>query len=189
MPLQEDSGSTIPGEPEKVTTDAEDTATSEQALAEEKATAERYLANWQRAEADLANYKKRTEQEKSEFTASANSLLMLSILPILDDLERAFSSIPDNLVRLTWVEGIGLIHRKLESVLQAQGLTEIQAIGQPFDPTLHEAVMHEEGGEEGIVKGELQKGYKLYGRVIRPSLVVVGKGNMETKPAGEGQAK
>jgi molecular chaperone GrpE len=71
-----------------------------------------------------------------------------------------------------------LILRKLRSILEAQGLTEIEAVGEPFDPSLHEAVAHHEG-EEGVVIGEVQRGYKLKDRVLRPTLAVVGKGKEE----------
>ncbi len=151
-----------------------------QALAEEKGKAEGYLANWQRAQADFTNYKRRNEQEKDEIGKFANSLLMLNLLPVLDDLERAFASIPPHLARLTWVDGIRLIERKLQASLEAQGLSAIKALGEPFDPKLHEAAMHGKG-KEGIVIEELQRGYKLHDRVIRPAMVVVGNGEEEEK--------
>lgn len=157
---------------------AEDVDTLKQALAEAKAKAERYLANWQRAQADFINYKKRAEQEKNEVTDFANARLILNLLPILDDLERAFASLPPRILGLTWVDGIGLIYRKLQAVLEAQGLTQIKTKGETFDPKLHEAVMQEEG-KEGIIIEELQRGYKLRERVLRPALVVVGKGKEE----------
>jgi len=167
---------------------AEDIESLKKALAEEKAKAENYLANWQRAQADFVNFKRRAEQEKSEITKFANAMLILNLLPILDDLERAFNSISPKLAGLTWVDGIRLIYRKLQTVLQAQGLQEIKALGQPFDPHLHEAVMDEEG-EEGMVIEEVQKGYKFQDRVIRPSMVVVGKGKekADTKDKEGGQ--
>jgi len=146
------------------------------ALVDEKEEAKKYLANWQRAEADFSNYKKRAEQEKSELVNSASTGLILSVLPVLDDLERALASLPPKLAGLTWVDGVRLIHRKLRAILEAQGLSEIEAAGQPFDPSLHEAVGHQEG-EEGMVIEEVQKGYKLKDKVLRPTLVVVGKGN------------
>lgn len=165
---------------------AEDVETLKQVLAEEKAKAERYLANWQRAQADFINYKKRAEQEKNEVTGFANAILILNLLPVLDDLERAFASLPRRLSNLTWMNGIALIYRKLQAVLEAQGLTEIKAKGEAFDPNFHEAAMHEDG-EEGIIIDELQKGYKLKDRVLRPALVVVGKGKKEEKPEKEGK--
>jgi molecular chaperone GrpE len=105
---------------------------------------------------------------------------MLNLLPILDDLERAFTSIPPHLAKLSWVDGIRLIERKLKASLEALGLSPIKAVGEPFDPKLHEAAMHGKG-KEGIVIEELQKGYKLHDRVIRPAIVVVGNGEEEKK--------
>jgi len=158
----------------------EDTEALKQSLAEEKAKAEGYLANWQRAQADFINYKRRSEQEKEEISKFANASLMLNLLPILDDLERAFTSIPPHLARLTWADGIRLIERKLQASLEVQGLSPIKALGETFDPKFHEAAMHGKG-KEGIVIEELQKGYKLHDRVIRPAMVVVGNGEEETK--------
>jgi len=158
----------------------EDIETLKQTLAEEKQKAENYLANWQRAQADFINYRRRSEQEKEEIGKFASSVLMLSLLPILDDLERALTSIPSNLAKLSWVDGVRLIERKLQASLEAQGLSPIKALGEPFDPKFHEAAMHGKG-KEGIVIAELQKGYKLHDRVIRPAMVVVGEGEAEEK--------
>ena len=153
----------------------EDIESLKKALAEEKEKAEGYLANWQRAQADFVNYKRRSEQEKEELGKFANAALMFSLLPILDDLERAFASIPPKLTKLSWADGVRLIERKLRASLEAQGLSQIKALGEPFDPNLHEAAMYTKG-KEGIVIEELQKGYKLHDRVIRPAMVVVGNG-------------
>ena len=87
---------------------------------------------------------------------------------------------PAHFIRSTWTEGVKLIYNKLKSTLEAQGLAEIKAKGEPFDPHLHEAVMNQEG-EEGIVIEETQKGYKFKDRVIRPSLVTVGTGKEENE--------
>jgi len=158
----------------------EDIETLKKILTEEKGKAESYLANWQRTQADFINYKRRSEQEKEEIGKFANAMLLLNLLPILDDLERAFTSIPPHLAKLSWVDGIRLIERKLWASLEAQGLSQIKALGEPFDPKLHEAAMHA-NGKEGIVIEELQKGYKLHDRVIRPAMVVVGNGEEEEK--------
>ena len=160
--------------------EAEDIETLKQALAEEKEKAERYLANWQRAQADFINYKRRNEQEREDFNRFVNATLMLSLLPVLDDMERALNSIPPRSAKLTWVDGIRLIERKLRTSLEAQGLTPIKALGEPFDPNFHEAVRQDKG-KEGIVIEELQKGYKLHDRVIRPTMVVVGDGEEAEK--------
>jgi molecular chaperone GrpE len=155
--------------------EAEDIEGLKEALAEAKAKAEANLAGWQRAQADFINYKKRAEQEKQELGRFANSVLILSLLPVLDDFERAFSAIPPSMKKLSWLDGIKLIERKLWAVLEAQGLSPIKALGEPFDPSLHEAVRQDKG-QEGIVIEEIQKGYLLEDRVIRPSKVVVGNG-------------
>ena len=154
-------------------TGAGDTEALKKALAEEKTKAESYLANWQRAQADFINYKRRTEQDKKETGKFANSALILSLLPVLDDLERALDSVPPRLGKLAWVDGIRLIWRKLRESLKEQGLAPIAAKGESFDPNLHEAAMRSRG-REGIVVGELRRGYKLHDRVLRPAVVAVG---------------
>jgi len=178
----------IPRDPEEGLTneveqrvgEVEDTETLKQALVEEKARAEANLAGWQRVQADFINYKRRTEQEKEEIGKQANSMLILSLLPVLDDLERALTSIPDELAELSWVDGVRLIEHKFRATLEAQGLSPIKALGEPFDPNIHEAAMQGKG-REGIVIEELQKGYKFRDRVIRPARVVVGSGEGEEK--------
>ena len=171
-------------EVEQTVAELEDVETLKQALAEERAKAEGYLANWQRAQADFINYKRRAEQEREEAGKFANATLMLSLLPAIDDLERAFAAVPPRLAKLDWVDGIRLIGRKLQASLEALGLSQIKALGEPFDPNLHEAVMHGKG-KEGIVVEEVQKGYKLHDRVIRPTRVVVGNGEEEEEKKEE----
>jgi molecular chaperone GrpE len=163
---------------EPMAAEIEDVAALKQALAEEKARAEANLAGWQRARADFINYKRRGEQEREEGIKFANAALMLRLLPILDDWERALASIPDDPANLSWLDGVRLIERKFRGILEAQGLSPIAAVGEPFDPSQHEAALSDKG-KEGIVIAELQKGYKLYDRVIRPSRVVVGNGEEE----------
>ena len=181
---QEETNEGLTSKVEQEEAEVEDIEALKQAIAEEKEKAEGYLANWQRAQADYINYKRRSEQEKEEISKFANSLLMLNLLPILDDLERAFTSIPPKMAKLTWVDGIRLIERKLQASLEAQGLSPIKVLGEPFDPKLHEAAMHAKG-KEGIVIEELQKGYKLHDRVIRPAMVVVGNGGGEEEEKEE----
>jgi len=159
---------------------AEDIETLQQALAEEKEKAEKYLANWQRSQADLENYKKRSQQEIGEVIELAISALISNLLPVMSDLERALASVPAELEESNWTEGIKLIYNKFKATLEAQGLSEIEAKGEPFDPRLHEAVMQKEG-KEGMVIEETQKGYKFRDKVIRPSLVIVGRGEEKGK--------
>jgi molecular chaperone GrpE len=154
---------------------AQDIGALRKALEEEKVKAEANLAGWQRSQADFINYKRRIEQEREEICRSANAGLVCNILPVLDDMERAFDTMPPALAADPWIGGIRLIERKLRTSLEAQGLCKINALGEPFDPHFHEAVRQEKG-KEGVVIEEVQKGYKLNDRVIRPSRVVVGTG-------------
>ncbi len=164
----------------------ETVASLKKALTEERSKAEDYLANWQRTQADFINFKRRTEQERGEVAKLANAALMLSLLPVLDDLERALDNISEKLRGMTWVDGIELIYRKLKAILEGQGLSEIKAIGETFDPNYHEAVL-EVDGEEGKVIEEIQKGYKLNDRVLRPTMVKVGRGGGgSAETSGEG---
>ena len=150
------------GEVSPETTNIEDIASLEKALAAEKERAEGLLANWQRAQADFANYKRRTEQEREDFSKSANAGLILSLLPVLDDFERVLSAIPKEQAKLTWAEGIRLVERKFRAAMEAQGLTPIKAHGQPFDPNFHEAVKQDKG-KEGIIMNLFKKKIELNG--------------------------
>ncbi len=171
-------------EGEAVEGEEEDVASLKKALAEEQARAEGYLASWQRAQADFVNYKRRTEQERNEMVMLANATLMLNLIPVLDDLERALDNVSDKLSGLTWVDGIVLFYRKLKASLEGNGLSEIKALGETFDPNIHEAALYADG-EEGKVIEELQKGYMLHDRVLRPAMVKVGKGLMEKEEEEE----
>ena len=151
------------------------------ALAKEKERADKNLANWQRAQADLANYKKRVELEKQELAKFANAALVGSLISLVDDFERARATVPESILGMTWVKGLFLIERKLLSTLEASGLSEIKALDEDFDPNLHEAVMHGEGPEGKVVE-QFQKGYKLHERVIRPAMVKVGQGTTPESP-------
>lgn len=153
-------------------------------LAEERDKAQSYLSSWQRAAADYQNLKRRMEQERSEVGRLANASLVINLLPLIDDLERALRTVDTNLAGLTWIDGIWLIYRKFQAVLENAGVKEIPAEGLPFDPNVHEAI-GEAHGEEGKVVSVVQKGYSLGDRVVRPAMVIVGKGSKE--PGGETQ--
>jgi molecular chaperone GrpE len=148
-----------------------------------EARAAEYLDQLQRTQAEFANYKKRLEREREEFISLANAALISKLLPVLDDFERALETVPDNLQNLTWVEGIQLIERRLHAILEQEGLSEIEAVGEQFDPELHHAVVREETTEqdENTVVGEMQKGYRLHDKVLRPSMVRVAAMPSEKK--------
>ena len=143
-------------------------------LQEEREKAQSYLSSWQRAAADYQNLKRRIEQERGEVGRLANASLVINLLPLLDDLERALRTVDIKLAGLTWIDGIWLIYRKFQAVLENAGVQEIAAEGQPFDPKVHEAIS-EAPGDDGKVVSVVQKGYALGDRVIRPAMVVVGK--------------
>lgn len=148
-------------------------------LSEQKAQCEANLVGWQRAQADFANYKRFVEQDKTETIKFANAGLLAAVLPVLDDFERALAAIPVDENTKKWVNGLELIRRKFKDTLTKQGVSQIQALGMEFDCRLMEA-MTCAPGKKDIVVQELEKGYKLQDKVIRPAKVVVGTGE-ETK--------
>jgi molecular chaperone GrpE len=152
-----------------------DTESLAQLLAQEKEKAERYLANWQRAEADFRNYKTREEQGKKDLVNWANSTLVCDILPVLDSFDRAFEGVTPAGKGLSWITGFKQIQKMLLDVLGKHGLTEMKCVGETFDPSLHEAVVQRDGAE-GLILDEVRKGYKMKDRLIRAPQVVVGTG-------------
>jgi molecular chaperone GrpE len=156
-------------------TDPNDVAGLRARLAEEREKTQTYMSNWQRAAADYQNFKRRVEQERTEVGRLANAAFVINLLPLVDDLERALRTVDAKLAGLTWIDGIWLIYRKFQQVLENAGVKEIQADGQPFDPNVHEAIS-EAPGEEGKVLSVVQRGYMLGDRVIRPAMVIVGRG-------------
>lgn len=131
----------------------------------------------QRAQADLINYRKRAAEEQQEIRRNANTDLILKVLGVVDDLNRAMDMVPEDAVSPGWMEGLSLVQRNLANVMESEGVTKIEAEGQPFEPWGHEAVFYQErpDGEEGIVTDVIRDGYKLKDRVIRAAQVVVSK--------------
>lgn len=160
-------------------------------LEEAKAQADEYLEGWQRARAELSNYRKRQETERVRLREMANATLLRNLLPVIDDLDRALTTMPTALNLLSWSEGIFLIQRKLEAILNLENVEPIETTGQMFDPRYHEAVTHEESPdhEEGQIIGEVQKGYMLGERVLRPASVRVARApadqELENEPSEE----
>lgn len=138
----------------------------------------------QRLAADFANYRKRTDAERLEFAKYAKADLIRKLLDVLDGYDRALETMPDEIKGQPWVEGMWLVERKLRAMLEHEGLQSLDAVGQPFDPYLHEAVAHvQSDAPEGTVVNEYQKGYRLHERVIRPAIVTVSKGPATTNDA------
>ena len=153
----------------------------ERELEEARRSDDEHRNNWHRSAADFANYKRRTDEERATLGQFANALLIGKLLSVLDDFDRALESVPEEQAHDPWAEGVQLVERKLRNVLESEGVTPIEAVGQPFDPNLHEAVVHEDTADhpDNEVIGELQRGYRLHDRVIRPSLVRVANNPKE----------
>lgn len=154
---------------------AEEALSVEEQLEAAEAKAAEYLDGWQRARAEFANAKKRLEKSRVEARRNATVDVIGKILPVLDDFERALENVPDEIAQDGWFEGIALINRKLRDILKSEKIERIETVGQPFDPNLHEAVLQEDSAEyeSGTVIKELQSGYRLDERVIRPAMVIV----------------
>ena len=131
----------------------------------------------QRAQADLINFKRRAAQEQEEVRRSATSHLILGVLSIVDDLDRAVALVPDDAVAEGWVDGLKLIRRNVGHLLDSVGVNKMEAQGKPFEPREHEAVAYVEttDGDEGMVASVIREGYMLRDRVLRAAQVVVSK--------------
>lgn len=146
-------------------------------LQEVRTKADEYLDGWQRSRAEFANYKKRVEREQAQVYQTTTGAIVKRYLEVLDDLERALRNRPQDGEGAAWANGIELVYRKLQTILENEGVKLIQAEGQFFDPNFHEAVTLEEsdGYESGQVIEVLQQGYMLGERVLRPAMVRVAK--------------
>ena len=147
-------------------------------LALAQAQASEYLDQARRATADLSNARKRMQREMDEVRASASERLLERLLPVVDDVERAFVNVPTDQSDSDWVNGFRMIQRKLWSLLETEGVTTVPAAGLSFDPGIHYAITHEgaEGYEAGQIIAEVAPGYRLNDKVLRPAMVRVAKG-------------
>jgi|SRR5690606_25784512 len=129
-----------------------------------------------RARAEFDNYRKRIERERVAMIARATEDALRDLLPIIDDLERALAA-DVNDAAAPFHQGVELIHRQMLELLARRGVEPIDALGQDFDPNIHEAVAYEpaEGRREGEIIGELRRGYRMGDRLIRPSMVRVAQ--------------
>jgi molecular chaperone GrpE len=143
-------------------------------LAEAESKVSEYKDGWARSQAEFQNYKKRIERDNELTYASMKGDIVKKVLPVLDDLERALQN---RLADDAWANGIELIARKLQNILESEGVKRIEAKGTAFDPNFHEAITHEPSDEagSGYVIDVVQNGYMLGERVIRPALVRVAQ--------------
>ena len=152
---------------------------AEEALDPEKLAADLAELNQRflRTAADFENYKRRTGQEKDDLLKYSNAKLMAELLPVLDNFQLALKSPAESVEAQNVVKGVEMIYRQMLQTLEAAGMAKIEAVGQPFDPNLHEAIMQvdDDTVPEDTVVEELRAGYMLKERVIRPSMVKVSK--------------
>ncbi len=143
------------------------------------AKADENLVTAQRAAADYANLKRRSEADRERDLDRAREALLSRVVELADDFDLALEHLPPEARDNPWLEGIAAIDRKLRGLLEREGVTPIDALGQPFDPTEHEALSHVagSGAAEGEVVLEIRRGYRLRDRVLRPALVAVSDGS------------
>jgi len=133
-----------------------------------------YKDGWARSQAEFQNFRKRVERDNESFKASTKGDIIKKVLPVLDDLERALQNRPAD---DAWANGIELVARKFQNILDMEGVKKIEAKGAAFDPNFHEAISHEpsEEVESGHVIDVVQNGYVIGERVVRPALVRVAQ--------------
>lgn len=158
-----------------VAAEAADAPNAEAAAELEAIAAERdrYLEQLQRTTAEYANYRRRTEQDRERQRLAANEQLLREFVPVLDDLQRGMSALPQNDDTAKMIEGLRWVEQKFLNTLRKHGVTPVESLGTPFDPSLHEAVEMDPAGGNTVV-AVYQPGYKLGENVLRPAMVKVG---------------
>ena len=149
-----------------------DEARAQVKVAEERA--QENLDRWQRAQADLVNYRRRTQFDREQELKFAGLPLITEMLRIFDGFDRAWKSLPVALRNLSWIEGIWMLDQQFQEIVRRTGLTRIDQVDQPFDPRLHDAIATEPGEGDPYVLEVFQAGYELHDRVVRPALVKAG---------------
>lgn len=144
-------------------------------------------ADLQRIQADFINYRTRMEEEKLRTIQGAKAATVLKLLPVIDNIERAVSHVPEELQGNQWARGVSSLSKNLEKALGDLGVTRIEAAGKAFDPNLHEALSADGDGDHEVVAEELQAGYMLDGQVLRHSLVKVANQNAPASPVEEAE--
>jgi molecular chaperone GrpE len=143
-----------------------------------KSLAAEHLASLQRTAADFANFKRRTAEDRERALGLASESLLRKLLAVADDFDRALDAMPPEFKGVGWMEGVILLDRKLRNLLESEGVTPIEAIGRAFDPREHEAIasIAATGRPDGEVVAEIQRGYRVRDKVLRPALVAVAGG-------------
>jgi len=153
---------------------------------------EDYLSALQRERAEFLNFKRRTAEERERDLGLAGDDLIRKVLAVADDFDRAIDARPEELAENSWAEGIAVIDRKLRSLLESEGVTEIDAApGRPFDPREHDAIANVPGTgrPEGEIVDEVRRGYRLRDRVLRPALVAVAAPTTESEQSTQPETR
>lgn len=158
----------------EVQNESQDQTPEDRAIAEAREEAKTNLAGWQRTQADFENYKKREEAKQREIMDFAKEVTIVKLLPTLDTLQQGLRHAPQG-VDENWLRGVEGTLQKLDKTLEEMGVKKIEAVGKPFDPNFHEAVREVPGEQDGLIIEDLQTGYEINGKVIRPSQVVISK--------------
>ncbi|MGQ9518359.1 MAG: nucleotide exchange factor GrpE, partial [Anaerolineae bacterium] len=163
----------------------EEVAELRRQLEETQAKADEYLDQWRRSVAEFSNFRKRMERDRQEFQKTATTDFLKRLLPVVDDMERAFAHLPAELASHEWIIGMQMVYQKLLDLLYQEGLQPIEAENSRFDPLFHEAVSYEESPdhEDGAIIGVVRRGYRLGERVLRPAQVRVAR-RIEASEAG-----
>jgi molecular chaperone GrpE len=148
-------------------------------LEEARGEAAEHKASLQRTAADFANFRRRTAEDRERELGLAGESLLRKVLALADDFDRALDTMPEDLQAVGWIEGIVLLDRKLRALLESEGVTPIEVVGRPFDPREHEAIasIPATGKPDGEVVAEVQRGYRVRDRVLRPAMVAVAGGD------------
>ncbi|HZA21403.1 MAG TPA: nucleotide exchange factor GrpE [Dehalococcoidia bacterium] len=141
----------------------------------------------QRAQAELANFRRRTDEERISLQQYSNSRLLIKLLPVVDELALAVNHADESGLSDSWLEGVKLIQRKVTNLLESEGISKIAAVGVQFDPVEHEAVGTQETTKHppGYIVEVVRNGYRLHDRVIQPAQVVVAKQAPQPNQTGD----
>jgi molecular chaperone GrpE len=155
-------------------------------LDKEKAKSDDYLRRLQYLQADFENYRKRMEKEMSDNRQFGNQRLLSDLIIVNDELELALRKAEESKENPTIVEGVGMVHKRVQGILTKEGVEKIRSLGSKFNPDLHDAALREESEEEdGTVIEEIRQGYTLKGRVLRPSIVKVAENPTKNESKSE----
>jgi len=158
-------------------------------LEKEKAKADDYLRRLQYLQADFENYRKRVEKEMSDNRQFGNQRLLSDLIIVNDELELALREAEESKENPTILEGVGMVHKRLQTILSKEGVEKIQSAGSKFNPDLHDAALRVESDEaEGTIVEEIRQGYTLKGKVLRPSIVKVAENSVERESKSEKRA-